>query len=296
MNIRSIAVIALLLAAAPTYASAQTNSGENQMMGGSGMTMGPMGQPPAPTPFYAERTFLVLFGLGLGAAAFLGYRAARGRWNRSYTAAGFVSEAVLVVDLVSSTHLATHYGDGLAMRARNVLKERTLALAEARGLTFAENTGDGCFMTFPSVISAGHTAIELLKEFRDRPPDLSPAPTIAVRAGISYGEILLDTRGARHSATINKAFRLEGLSRDSFTQVEGENNVAEFADRNRIYIDEEAAQELQKLGGTKFPVRFLGFARLKGFSGLHRVYEVLWSSMDPTLSEQGNEEHGAEDL
>jgi len=30
-----------------------------------------------------------------------------------------------VVDLVDSTRLATHYGDGLAMRARTVLKDRT---------------------------------------------------------------------------------------------------------------------------------------------------------------------------
>jgi hypothetical protein len=42
-------------------------------------------------------------------------------------------EAVLVVDLVESTRLATHYGDGLAMQARNALRDRVLALAGVVG-------------------------------------------------------------------------------------------------------------------------------------------------------------------
>jgi class 3 adenylate cyclase len=119
--------------------------------------------------------------------------------------ASFVSEAVLVVDLVESTRLATHYGDGLAMRARKALRDRVLAIAEGHGLAFAESTGDGCLLTFPSVGAAVGTAVALLRELRDRPPDVSPGPSLAVRAGISYGEILLDARGARQGVAINKA-------------------------------------------------------------------------------------------
>ena len=172
----------------------------------------PMEHPVSAPPFYRERTFQVVTGIIITATGIVGYHVVR-RWRRQRGRPSSVSEAVLVVDLVDSTRLATHYGDGLAMRARNLLRDRVLAIAASRGLTFAESTGDGCLMTFPSVGAAVGTAIALLSELRDRPPDVSPGPPLAVRAGVSYGEILLDARGARHGAAINKAFRLEGLPR-----------------------------------------------------------------------------------
>jgi class 3 adenylate cyclase len=195
-----------------------------------------------------------------------------------------VTEAALVVDLVDSTRLATHYGEGLAMRARTTLKDRTLALAEAHGLVFAENTGDGYFMTFPSVAGAVRTAVALLKELRDRPPNLSPGPPLEVRVGISYGEILLDARGVRHGAVINRAHRLQGLTRQSFTLVEGGVEPDKIPDRNRIFLDEEAAQEAR---AAAIPLRFLGFSSLKGFSGLHGVYEAPWEMWQEGAGLQG---------
>jgi class 3 adenylate cyclase len=230
-----------------------------------------------PTPFYRERTFLVLLGLALGGVGIFAYRVIRSRTRRRQTPEVSISEAVLVVDLVGSTHLATHYGEGLALHAAEILQERTSALAHARP-TFTKNTGDGCFMTFPSVLSACQTAIDLLRDFIEQPPDLSPAPSLELRAGISYGEIFMDGTGDRHGAAVNKAFRLEGLVAESFRQVEGENSqLNEIPERNRIFLDEEAAQELRRRAPVSVPIHFLGFARLKGFSGLHRVYEVRWT-------------------
>ncbi len=236
---------------------------------------GPMPLPAVPVPFYRERTFLVLVGVAAAAGAFVGYRLTWLRWRRRRGPANSVIEAVLVVDLVGSTHLATHYGDGLAMKARTSLRDRTLAQAETHGFAFAENTGDGYFMTFPSVTGAVRTAVELLKNLKDQPPDLSPGPPLQVRAGISYGEILVDARGTRHGAVINRAFRLEGLNREAFTQVEGAIAPEEIPDRNRIFLDEEAAHEARP---SNPHMRFVGFASLKGFSGLHRVYELLWDA------------------
>ncbi|MFZ1060648.1 MAG: hypothetical protein WAP47_15790, partial [Candidatus Rokuibacteriota bacterium] len=234
-----------------------------------------MGHPAASSPFYRERTFLVLVGVAAAAAGFVAYRLAHSRWRRRRGPAGFLTEAVLVVDLVGSTHLATHYGDGLAMKARTTLKDRALVAAQAHGLAFAENTGDGYFMTFPSVAGAVGTAVALLQGLRDRPPDLSPGPPLEARAGVSYGEMLLDARGVRHGAVINKVHRLEGLTPEAFASVEGDVVPARIPDRNRIFLDEEAAQEARAAG---IPLRVVGFCNLKGFSGLHRVYEVLWET------------------
>jgi class 3 adenylate cyclase len=223
------------------------------------------------TPFYLEPLFLLLVAAAGASGGVVTYRMTRGRWRRGNAPATFVTEAVLVVDLVQSTHLATHYGDGLAMKARTVLRDRTLALAKAHGLVFAESTGDGYFMTFGAVGSAIRTALALLAELRERPPDLAPAPPLSVRAGIAYGEILLDGRGARHGAVINKAFRLEGLRREAFVRVEEDAMGPEIPEDNRIFLGEDAAQEARSGG---FAVEPTGFARLKGFTGLHRVYQI----------------------
>ncbi len=226
------------------------------------------------TPFYQEHTFLILATFTIAGAGFVAFWLIQKRWRRRRGPVNFVSEAVLVVDLVNSTHLGTHYGEGFAMRARNSLKDRTMEVAEVHGLIFAENTGDGCFMTFPSVLGAVRTAVELLKGLKDRPPDMSPGPPLELRAGISYGEILIDDRGARHGTTINKAFRLEGLSNESFVQKEG---GGEVRDRNRILLSEEAEQELRL---PKITLRSVGFCTLKGFNGLHRVFEMQWDGQE----------------
>lgn len=260
---------------------------------------GAMERPVASTPFYQEHTFLVLAGFAAAVIGFVAFRRARHRRGRKIGPAALVNEAVLVVDLVNSTHVSTHYGNGMAMRARSALKERTLEIAAARGMIFSENTGDGYFMTFSSVADAVQSAIELLKGLRDQPPDLSPGPPVAVRVGISYGEILLDTAGARYGASINKAFRIEGLTPKDFTRVDGESELDKLPDRNRIFLDEIAAHELRS---SETPVRSLGFCRLKGFPGLHQVFEVLWhdaqallTQPDPQVSSQssGSQERGA---
>ncbi len=256
----------------PLSAAASKTTATSSM---EGMTGAGMEHPVASASFYRERTFLVLVGVAMTAAALFAYRVTRSRARRRRGPASFVTEAVLVVDLVDSTYLATHYGNGLAMQARTTLMDRTLAAANSHGLVFAENTGDGSFMTFPSVVDAVNAAIALLRDLRDRPPDLSPGPPLEVRAGISYGEILLDGSGIRHGAVINRAFRLEGLTREGFAQVGAGVECEVVPDRNRIFLDEEAAQELRPAGT---PLRPVGFCSLKGFSGLHRVYEVLWEA------------------
>lgn len=197
----------------------------------------------------------------------------RRRWRPA--PAGVVTEAVLAVDLVNSTLLATHHGGEPAMRARNVLERRTLAAAKSHGVIFVENTGDGCMMTFPSVGLAAQAATKLLRGLRDRPPEMAPGPPLEVRAAIAYGEILLDSRGARHGATINKAFRLMSVPNDAFVAVEEEVRLAEIPDRNRAFLDEDAAREL---GSENFSTGQVGVCRLKGFSGFHRVYELRWKA------------------
>jgi len=229
---------------------------------------------PATPRFLLDETSHILVGVLAALAGVLAHRAwSRRRWRRA--PAGVVTESVLAVDLVNSTLLATHHGEELAMRARMVLERRALAAGKSKGVTFVENTGDGCMMTFPSVLAAAQAARKLLQGLRDRPPEMAPGPPLEVRAAVTYGQILLDARGSRHGATINKAFRLMSVPNDAFVVVEGEERMTKIPDRNRVFLDEDAANELSSEDVTLSRV---GVCRLKGFSGFHRVDALQWSA------------------
>jgi hypothetical protein len=191
-----------VIAGAPALSLAQPGSRMPMMPGMPPITGAPAPVTTVSRPLYGHPVAQLLAVLVVVAAGYTAYRVLPRR-RRSVRAA---QEAVLVVDLVESTHFATHYGDTLAMRARNALKDRALDVARPHGLAVAESTGDGWFMTFPAVSAAVNTAVELLRSLGRNPPDLAPAPAIEARAAITYGEILVDARGGRPGATINKAF------------------------------------------------------------------------------------------
>jgi class 3 adenylate cyclase len=223
-------------------------------------------------PFYTEWTFHVLVGVIAATAGVLGHRAwARRRWR--LPPAGVVHEAVLALDLVNSTELANHFGDRLAMRARNFLEAASAAAGRSQGLTFIESTGDGSMMTFPSVFAATQAALSVVQRLRTLPAELASGPPLQVRAAVAYGVILLDAHGQRHGATINKAFRMMSVTPDAFVTVEGEQRLNPIPDRDRVFLDEACVKELH----AQDAARQVGVCRLKGFDGFHRVFELRGS-------------------
>ena len=111
-------------------------------------SVAPVPHGPGALSFLFEEMSHVLVGMVAAIAGVLAHRAwSRRRWRRA--PAGVVVEAVLVVDLVNSTLLATHHGQELAMRARNVLERRALAAADPQGVTFVENTGGASMSVRP---------------------------------------------------------------------------------------------------------------------------------------------------
>jgi hypothetical protein len=91
---------------------------------------------------------------------------------------------------------------------------------------------------------------------------------------VTYGEILLDARGARHGAAINKAYRLLGVKPRDLAEVKVDVEGSALSERTRILVDEDATQEAGHTAG----VRFVGYARLRGFTGLHGIYEATWQA------------------
>jgi hypothetical protein len=224
-------------------------------------------------PFYQEGTFHALVGAILIVGGVVLYRALRSRLRRRAGPAGFVSEAVLAADLVDSTRLATHYGEAVALHARNALNHHMRRLTDG-ARSFLETTGDGCLVTFPRVTLALDAARALVRELRDRPTDVGAGVRLEVRVGVTYGELLLDARGVRHGAAINKAYRLLGVQPTDFVELKGDAGGAGLPARTRILLDEDAVQEV----GRTMESRCLGYTRLKGFTGLHALYEVGWQA------------------
>lgn len=62
-----------------------------------------------------------------------------------------------------------------------------------------------------------------------------------------------------------------GVPSEAFVTIQGEQRMSEIPERNRIFLDEDAANELGSAGDA---VRLVGVCRLRGFSGFHRVYEL----------------------
>jgi class 3 adenylate cyclase len=220
-------------------------------------------------PFYREGTFHALVGAILISGGLVLYRTLRVRLRRRAGPAGFVSEAVLAADLVDSTRLATHYGEAVALHARNALNHHLQRVTD-RVRSFLETTGDGCLVTFPRVTLALDAARALVRELREQPSPVGSGISLEVRVGVTYGEILLDARGVRHGAAINKAYRLLGVQPADFVELKGDAKGGGVPPRARILLDEDAAQEV----GHARECRFVGYAWLKGFTGLHGLYEV----------------------
>lgn len=80
---------------------------------------------------------------------------------------------------------------------------------------------------------------------------------------------------------INKVFRLESLQREAFVHVDEDPVGPEIPEHDRIFLDEEAAQEARSSG---FSPESTGFVRLKGFTGLHRVYQIFEEAGRPATA------------
>jgi class 3 adenylate cyclase len=111
-----------------------------------------------------------------------------------------------------------------------------------------------------------------------------------VRIGITYGEILLDARGVRHGAVINKAFRLEGLSRDAFVQIEGQGETSAIPQRDRVFLGEDAAEAARACGFSLAPVGIFTLKASPDFTACTGRFREALGGAKMALREDGVEE------
>jgi class 3 adenylate cyclase len=234
--------------------------------------------PPKESPFYQENTFIVAVTGALMLLVFwIIKRGGIRPWGVFKKQDSFINEAILVVDLCESTKMAVTQGDVFAMRIKNRMKDCVREVAQGFRAKFLENIGDGYMVTFPTGPDAVRAAIKILQNADDYNKDAPEKERIELRIGINYGELVLDERGGRHGAAINKVFRIEGIKKDQMQNLGEGLKPEEFLEKNRIFLSEEIKEEIKDMQDIQ--AQLVGVFDLKGFTGLHRIYYIPWQKL-----------------
>lgn len=230
---------------------------------------------PKQVPFYQEKTFLIVVAAAfILIVAWMIKRRGIRPWGSFKKQGAFVNEAIFVVDLCESTKLAVTQGDVFAMRIKNKMKECVREVSESLGAKFFENIGDGYLITFPTGSDAVRAGVKILQNADDYNKDAPEKEKIELRIGVNYGELVLDEKGGRHGAAINKVFRIEGLKKEQQQSLEGGLKPEDFLVKNRIFVSEEIKEEIKDV--REIQIQPVGLFDLKGFTGLHRIYYIPW--------------------
>ncbi len=173
-------------------------------------------------------------------------------------ARGLIAEETAVImftDIVSSTALVEKLGDSRArqvFRAHNQIIRRHVAACQG---TEVKIMGDGFMLTFQDVRQALRCAIGAQKDLQDYSRE-HPDVTLSVRMGMSIGTPIREEDDLFGKPVILAA------------------RLSAHAEGGQVLI----CQRVHALASQapEFSFVELGPVELKGFSGLHTLYEVAW--------------------
>ena len=184
----------------------------------------------------------------------------------------YSSEAVVVIDLVNSTTIVTRFGNTFLLMLKHRLEHQVNDICLRNTAGFTKSTGDGFLLFFPALGNAVVALREIFEALPTMNTDLPEGGEIALRGALNFGEVIVDRDSDRTGSAVHKTFRLQGLPAASLIESEGGIKQEDFPEKNYILVSEEAMPGLTKVAGLQS--RFLGLCELKGFPGLHRVYQI----------------------
>lgn len=168
---------------------------------------------------------------------------------------GEMTVTIMFTDIVGSTEIQERLGDRKArdlMRAHDdVIREHT----RVHGGVEVKSTGDGFMLTFSSAKRAVSAAIGIQRDLNST-EFLRPEASIAIKLGISVGEPIREQKD------------MFGMS------VVLASRIGAKADPGQILTSQIVYALLGDAGGFEFAPA--GEHRLKGISGLQKLYEVNW--------------------
>ena len=181
---------------------------------------------------------------------------ARSKANRSHMLAAEATATIMFTDIVGSSAMAERLGDRAArevLRSHNdIIRSKT----NAHGGVEVKFMGDGFMLTFPSARSGVACAVDVQRELDARNRE-SAEDRLAARIGLSVGEPIREEEDLFGQA-VNHAAR-----------------VADQAAGGQVLISEIVYALVGRAGQFRF--REMGLFELKGISGTHSLYEVLWN-------------------
>lgn len=179
-------------------------------------------------------------------------------------------EAILVLDLCSSTEIGDRFGDQFSFELKNDLKAIVDTAAYANDVFFKKGTGDGFLMTFQTTEQAIKTAREILHQTRIRNETVSEDKRIHLRFGGNFGEVQIARDEDRHGTAVNVAFRFEGIKWDNIVDPCFEKH--QFPEKDRVFVSEYMARDIENMKGLC--CHKIGYCEIRGISGRHPVYKV----------------------
>jgi len=185
-------------------------------------------------------------------------------------------EALLVIDIVNSTILVTRFGNSFMADVKQRLEHLVSPISLRHGADFTKGTGDGFLITFPSVTQAISAIREIYGGLAAANDGLPEGAEVALRAGLNFGEVIVDHDSDRTGSAVHKTFRLQSVGPKDLIPSEGGITREEFPEKNYVVLGEEATLALAKAPDTR--CRFLGLCELKGFPGIHRIYQLEWDT------------------
>jgi len=200
--------------------------------------------------------------------------------SSEHTLPEIASEAIAVIDLVSSTANSVLYGWNAL--GRGIMRELRALAAQAgreRGLCCMKSTGDGYLLSFRdtsaadlAAVHAIEAAFELLRLLAERNSQVPEERVIKLRLAVHFGEVDV-VENDREGPTVSFTFRLEGISGASLAEALDPMPPEEFPLFDYVLCSEHVAGILERRA-PQWTTRRIGTLKLKGFSGLHDIFVV----------------------
>ncbi|MDQ1318737.1 MAG: lyase domain protein repeat-containing protein, partial [Candidatus Poribacteria bacterium] len=119
------------------------------------------------------------------------------------------------------------------------------------------------------LMDAVNASLEIQRRVSEHNQVAEESHRIPIRFSIHFGETLVDEEERRHGPAVNMAFKVESLSVDRLSESSG----YQIPKENYMLVTEHVASELKSISGIQY--RELGVFELDGFTGLHRIYEIV---------------------
>lgn len=132
-------------------------------------------------------------------------------------------EAVMVLDLCGSSRLSGE-DEHMALHLKKRLMQIATPVLNAREMQNFTGTGDGFLATFPGSRNAVSAGAAILGRLRDR-NSKTANPPIHIRIALHIGTVysMFDGENTEiHGTDVNIAFRVEGLRRESFGNLDSD--------------------------------------------------------------------------